>query len=163
MKKPQHENSREDHGEQTVTYEEQLELEKSSATTATVSDEALQLLVYKTNKQHRRSQKIIWGSIISGALFILLSGGVSYYYGMLEDVEALERKHELAMRIVQNQPVTKPHILKSMQESKAAGDKVISTEKKPARQSNAVAVDKPVAAPAKQTNRTVSIQKTEKS
>ncbi|MCW8830087.1 MAG: tetratricopeptide repeat protein [Gammaproteobacteria bacterium] len=82
-----------------------MELEKSSATTSTVSDEALQLLVYKTNKKYRHRQKIIWGSLVSTAIIILMLAGTYYYLGMVEEVDALERKHKLAMRAVTAEPV----------------------------------------------------------
>jgi tetratricopeptide (TPR) repeat protein len=86
-----------------LSVEPAPELEKTSATTSTISDEALQLLVYKTNKQYRRTQKIIWGGALAAALFMLVLGGVYYYYVMLEEVGALERKHEIAMRLFKSQ------------------------------------------------------------
>ncbi|MCK5002491.1 MAG: tetratricopeptide repeat protein [Gammaproteobacteria bacterium] len=81
------------------------ELEKSAATTSTVSDEALQLLVYKTNKKYRQKQKAIWGGLLSATIVILMSAGAYYYYGMLEEVDALEHKHKLAMRNVRAEPI----------------------------------------------------------
>ncbi len=81
------------------------ELKKTSATTSTVSDEALQLLVYKTNKQFRRKQKMIWGGGLASALFVLILGGAYYYYVMLEEVESLERKHEIAMRLFKSKAI----------------------------------------------------------
>ena len=140
----------------------ELELEKTPATTSTVSDEALQLLVYKTNKQHRRTQKKIWGSIIFGAFFILVVGGVSYYYAMLEDVEALERKHKLAMRVVQSQPVTRPHILQSMQDEITAA-KEVDVRKTPEKAVEKVTATQSKAAPQVQKKQPAfTIQKTEK-
>ena len=82
-----------------------IELAKSSATTTTVSDEALKLLVYKTNKRYRQRQKIIWGSLVSAAIVILLAAGAFYYYGVLEEIDALERKHKLAMQVVHAEPI----------------------------------------------------------
>ena len=75
-----------------------LELEKNTATTSTVSDEALQLLVYKTNTKYRKNQKLIWGGLLSSTVLVLVVAGAYYYFGMLEEVDALERKHKLAMR-----------------------------------------------------------------
>ena len=82
-----------------------MEMEKSSATTSTVSDEALHLLIYKTNKNYRQRQRVIWGSLVSVAIVILMLAGTYYYFGMLEEVDALERKHKLAMRAVSAEPV----------------------------------------------------------
>lgn len=86
-----------------------LELEKITATTSTVSDEALQLLVYKTNKKHRKNQKLIWGGLLSTAVLVLIMAGAYYYFGMVEEVNALERKHKLAMRSVRVE-LTKPDL-----------------------------------------------------
>ena len=83
------------------------ELEKGAATTSTVSDEALQLLVYKINKKYRQRQKKIWGGLLIVTSIILLSAGSYYYYGMLEEVEALERKHKIAMHSVSIVPIKK--------------------------------------------------------
>lgn len=82
-----------------------LELEKNTATNATVSDEALHLLVYKTNKKYQKKQKIIWGGLISVSVIILFMAGTYYYYGMLEEIEALERKHKIAMRMFNAEPL----------------------------------------------------------
>ncbi|MDH5710163.1 MAG: tetratricopeptide repeat protein [Gammaproteobacteria bacterium] len=76
------------------------EYEKSAATTTTVSDQALQLLVYKTNKRYRQKHKIVWGSMLSVAAIILLTAGGYYYLGVMDEMDALERKHRLAMREV---------------------------------------------------------------
>ena len=89
------------------TVDPPFELENKAVSTSTVSDEALQLLVYKTNKEYRRSQKILWTGLLSAAVVLLIAGGFYYYNGMLEEVEALERKHEIAMRSVKEQPTDK--------------------------------------------------------
>lgn len=96
-----------------------LELEKSAATTSTVSDEALQLLVYKTNKRYRKRQKMIWGGLLSATVVILMTAGTYNYFGMLEEVDALERKHQLAMRDVRSEPV-KRHQVATSEEASAA-------------------------------------------
>lgn len=82
-----------------------IALEKNTATTTTVSDEALQLLVYKTNKKYRQRQKLVWGGLLSVALIVMLTAGAYYYFGMLDEVAALERKHKLAMRSVNVEPI----------------------------------------------------------
>lgn len=95
-----------------------IELEKNSATTSTVSSEALQLLVYKTNKKYRQRQRLAWGGLLSMAILILLSAGTYYYFGMIEEVTALERKHKLAMRAVNAEPVKRyqpPSVEKSVE------------------------------------------------
>lgn len=89
----------------TVATNAPLELERNAATTSTVSDAALQLLIYKTNKRYRRKQKLLWGSLLSVTVIVLLVTGGYHYYGVLEEVESLERRHRLAMRVVQAEPV----------------------------------------------------------
>ncbi|MDH5389333.1 MAG: hypothetical protein OEY06_12925 [Gammaproteobacteria bacterium] len=76
-------------------------LERNAATNFTVSDEALQLLIHKTNKKYYQTQRAIWGGLLSVAVIILIMTGTYYYLGMLEEVDSLERKHKLAMRSVQ--------------------------------------------------------------
>ncbi|MDH5611337.1 MAG: tetratricopeptide repeat protein [Gammaproteobacteria bacterium] len=106
-----------------------LELEKSAATTTTVSDEALQLLVYKTNKRYRQRQKIIWGSLLSAAIVILLVAGTFYYYGVLEEIESLERKHKLSMQAVHAEPI-KQHQITAPAEAVVSVKEIQSTQNK---------------------------------
>jgi len=94
-------------------------LEKSAATTSTVSDEALQLLVYKTNKRYRKKQKLIWGSLLATTVIVLIAAGTYYYFGMLEEVDALERKHQLAMRDVRSEPVKRYEVAATNNEPEA--------------------------------------------
>ncbi|MCK4703995.1 MAG: tetratricopeptide repeat protein [Gammaproteobacteria bacterium] len=90
--------------EASSTISRPLELEKSTATNTTVSDEALQLLVYKTNKKYDKNQRLVWGGLILVTTIILVVAGTYNYFGMLEEVDALERKHQLAMRSVHIDP-----------------------------------------------------------
>jgi len=109
-----------------------IELEKNAATTSTVSSEALQLLVYKTNKKYRQRQRLAWGGLLSMAILILLSAGTYYYFGMIEEVTALEHKHKLAMRAVNAEPVKRyqpPSVDKSVEltsEDQELANKLIS-------------------------------------
>ena len=77
-----------------------VSLDAVSATPLTVSDEALQVLVHKANAQFRSTQRLTWSGVILVTLMILITGAVYFYYGMSEDVEAIERKHALVMRTV---------------------------------------------------------------
>ena len=70
------------------------------ATPLTVSDEALEVLVHKANRQFKSSQALIWGGVLVATLSILITGGVYFYYSMAEDVASIERKHKLVMRTV---------------------------------------------------------------
>lgn len=136
------------------------ELKKAGATTSTVSDEALQLLVYKTNKQFRRKQKMIWGGTLAGALFMLVISGAYYYYVMVEEVEALERKHEIAMRLFESQSIknnkTRPVIENNVQPVQQ-----ISVNKKSSKAKTVVPQTKR-ASVSRQSTGILSIQRTEK-
>jgi hypothetical protein len=69
----------------------------SSATSYTVSDEALSMLIYKTNRDVKQSRRIGVIAISLASLVILIAGGVYYYMGMQAEIAALERKHQIAM------------------------------------------------------------------
>ena len=64
----------------------------------TVSDDALSMLIYKTNRDVKQSRKILVTGVLVTSLIILLSGGSYYYLDMQTEISDLERKHQLAMR-----------------------------------------------------------------
>ena len=64
---------------------------------STVTDEALQLLIHKTNNQHKKSRVMTWGGVVIGALFILSFSGSFFYFNMVEEIESMERKHQIAL------------------------------------------------------------------
>ncbi|MDH3342967.1 MAG: tetratricopeptide repeat protein, partial [Gammaproteobacteria bacterium] len=140
--------------EETVeAVETAKEPEKVSATTSTVSDDALRLLVYKTNKKYRQRQKAIWGGLLSATIVILAAAGSYYYYGMLEEVDALERKHKLAMRSVRNDSV----VQQAIAEQKPAAVEKVQIEVAIPKQNKVVA--KPPLQQVEVTRRDYSIKK----
>jgi len=66
-------------------------------TPSTVTDEALQLLIHKTNNQHKKSRVMTWGSVAIGALFLLSFSGSYFYFNMVEEIESMQRKHQIAL------------------------------------------------------------------
>ena len=66
-------------------------------TPSTVTDEALQLLIHKTNKQHKKSRVMTWGGVAIGALFLLSFSGSYFYFNMVEEIESMQRKHQIAL------------------------------------------------------------------
>jgi len=64
---------------------------------STVTDEALQLLIHKTNSQHKKSRVMTWGSVVIGALFLLSFSGSYFYFNMVEEIESMQRKHQIAL------------------------------------------------------------------
>lgn len=128
-----------------------LELERNAATTSTVSDAALQLLIYKTNKRYRQKQKLLWGSLLSVAVIVLLVSGGFHYYGVLEEVESLERRHQLAMRVVQAEPVKqsrKPSPVEPVKTAEVAPPAASEVMVKMEPQAAAKSVAKPATGPA---------------
>lgn len=130
------------------TVDPPLELENDGATTSTVSDEALQLLIYKTNKEYRRSQKVLWAGLLLGSLILLIVGGFYYYNGMLEEVEALERKHSIAMRLVKepsidvHRPRQKPLVNEVIDTPAPVKKKVVQATQQPGAKKKATQIPK---------------------
>ena len=71
-----------------------------SATPLTVSDEALDVLVHKANKQYKSNRAVVWGSIFFTSVAIMILGGVYFYFSMTDDLESIEKRHRLVMRSV---------------------------------------------------------------
>ncbi len=94
--------------------------QNSAHTTAhTVSEEALQMLVFKTNREHRRRQRLIWGGIALTSIVILLLGGYYFYDSMVRDVESLQRTHKIAIQKVNAEVVRakRPELIADLTDS----------------------------------------------
>jgi len=95
----------------------------------TVSDEALSLLIYKTNNEVKRGRRILYTGMMLISLCVISAGGVIYYMDMQDEIASIERKHQLAMRAMQsktnseNTPV-KSAIVKNLVSEGALADKV---------------------------------------
>lgn len=68
-----------------------------AATPSTVTDEALQLLIRKTNDEYQKSRRLIWGSVATGTVVLLALGGLYFYTGMTGEIEMMQRKHQIAL------------------------------------------------------------------
>ena len=68
----------------------------------TVSDEALSLLIHKTNRDVKNSKRIIVVSVLLASMAVLVSGGIYYYYEMQAEIASLERKHQIAMQLMRS-------------------------------------------------------------
>ena len=64
----------------------------------TISDEALSMLIYKTNRDVKKGKTFFVVSVLMASLTILVSGGVYYYMDMQAEIVAIERKHQIAMQ-----------------------------------------------------------------
>lgn len=71
----------------------------------TVSDEALQVLIHKTNQRYKRRRLIIWGSAAAICLCVLIISGLYFYKDIQQQVAALELSHRVSMQAVQSEPV----------------------------------------------------------
>ncbi len=92
----------------TVGFEKQADKkEKKPAVSKvvsnnTVSDEALSLLIHKTNRDVKNSKRIIVVSVLLASMAVLVSGGIYYYYEMQAEIASLERKHQIAMQAMRS-------------------------------------------------------------
>lgn len=72
--------------------------EKSKASSYTISDDALSMLIYKTNTDVRRGNKLLISGVLLASMLVLVAGGVYYYLDMQAEIANLERKHQIAMQ-----------------------------------------------------------------
>jgi tetratricopeptide (TPR) repeat protein len=72
-----------------------------TATPSTVTDEALQLLIRKTNSEYKKSRFVLWGGVATVALVLLALGGLYFYTEMNNEIEMMQRKHQIALASLQ--------------------------------------------------------------
>ena len=66
-------------------------------TPSTVSDEALRLLINKTNDAYRKSRIMTWGGVAAGAMVILSISGYYFYSSLIVEMDSMQRKHQIAL------------------------------------------------------------------
>ena len=121
--------------EKKQDVELQLEKDNSAASAGfTVSDDALSMLIYKTNRDVNRSKKILIAGALVTSLAILMSGGVFYYMDMQAEISSLERKHRIAMQSMsaktsREKTPEKTEIVRSLVGEPDPGEKVHSFKK----------------------------------
>lgn len=71
----------------------------------TVSEEALQVLIYKTNHAHKRQRWVIWGGATFVSVLVLVISGLYFLNKIQQEVAVLEEKHRINMQVVQAEPV----------------------------------------------------------
>ena len=67
----------------------------------TISDEALSMLIYNTNRDIRKTRIAAVTSLVIISLLVLLSGGFYFYTDMQAEIASLERQHRNAMLAMQ--------------------------------------------------------------
>jgi tetratricopeptide (TPR) repeat protein len=68
----------------------------------TVSDDALSLLIYKTNRDVKRGRKILFVTVFMASTAIIAFAGIYYYLDMQAEIAALERKHQIELKSMQS-------------------------------------------------------------
>ena len=79
------------------------------ASSYTITDDALSMLIYRTNADVRKNNKMLISGVLLMSLLVLIAGGFYYYLDMQAEIADLERKHQIAMQSMR---------------SKTSGDKV---------------------------------------
>lgn len=67
----------------------------------TVTDDALTMLIYKTNKEVKHDRKYLYISIFIVSFAVILVSGYYYYQDMEYEIAMLESNHQKAMRTMQ--------------------------------------------------------------
>lgn len=67
-----------------------------------VSDEALSMLINKTNREVKKGKVIFLAGVFIASLLITVSGGIYYYMDMESEIESLERKHSISLQAMQS-------------------------------------------------------------
>ena len=62
-----------------------------------VSDDALSLLIYKTNSAEKKRKRLFAIGTTVASLLVLGLGGIYYYFNLQEEINSLELKHRTAM------------------------------------------------------------------
>ncbi len=141
----------------TETSVKRAKDEKNSiaAMHTTVTDEALQLLIHKSNVDHRKRQYKIWGSIIIGSLFILMLAGMYFYIDMEDEIVAIKNKNRQAFTALVAQTKIEEHL------TSLATPVVEPTQNKPDSIKRKPVANQPAVQAVKQ-KQTFTVQKTEK-
>ena len=161
-----------EHETDTLGLQQAEQQKKTEATSYTVSDEALSMLINKTNRDVKHSKRIILFSMLLLSLIVLTSGGVYYYMDMQAEIATLERKHQIAMQSMRsktNQEKTpeQSEIIRNLVSDSGLDDKVQYAKKRMADEKNTRQVQRRPAAVASgkvkpDTASAVSFQKTNK-
>ncbi len=170
-------NDREDATLNKSVEDEDLNLEKNNRTGSdalAISDEALSMLIYKTNRDVKTGRRLLFLGVFIISLTILASGGLFYYTDMQAEISALERKHQIAMQSMRSktnkeQTPSKSEIIRNLVNDTDLEKKVLYAKQRISNEKNTGAVNlNQKENITKQTNVSVSatilsIQKTKKS
>jgi len=130
------------HGEvDELSLKQDEDHKDSNAAGYTVSDEALSMLIHKTNRDVKHSKRLVLISVLLISLVILSSGGVYHYMEMQAEISSLERKHQIAMMAMvsktnKEKTPEKSEIIRSLVSESGLDDKVQNAKKHLAEEKN---------------------------
>jgi len=102
---------------------------RDSGSDRTISDEALNMLIYNSNRDIRKQRIATVTSMIIISLLVLLSGGFYFYTDMQAEIASLERQHRNAMQSMQaktssEQAPKQSEIIRNLVSDKGLDEKV---------------------------------------
>ncbi len=108
----------------------------------TISDDALSLLIHKTNRDVKYGRRILIFSVVMASLAILIAGGFYYYNDMQIEIAMMERKHQLEMRSMQSRTSREQfpgqaQVVRDSASEVSAGDSVQAIVKKTQKRASA--------------------------
>lgn len=133
-------------------------------TPSTVTDEALQLLIHKTNKEHKISRVLTWGGVVTGALLLLSISGLYFYFNMVNEIEMMQRKHEIALATLKSKTRIEENLtsLAVLPEVDKQKDTSIKTVTKAGKSTSVSSNGLSERAGALQASKTISVQRADK-
>ena len=84
------------------TEETSVEARWATPAPSTITDEALHLLIRKTNHTYKKNRIVTWVGIVAASLASLVIGGVAFYLDMLADIENMQHEHVLALKTLES-------------------------------------------------------------
>ena len=140
------------------------QVHRITPTPSTVTDEALQLLIHKTNNEYKKSRLLTWSGVVTGGLVLLSISGLYFYFNMINEIETMQRKHQIALatlksktRIEEN--LTSLAVLPEVQKQKESS---IKSAEKASKLTNAPSNKLSESARNQQANKTFSVQRADK-
>ena len=138
--------------------------QRIAPTPLTVSDEALQLLIQKTNEDNRKSRLLTWGGIVVGAMIFLSVSGFYYYTDMMHEIDSMHRKHQIAMATLKSKTRIEENLtsLAAVPESKEKNVRDKPSVEKGSVAANTAANRIVDSTPTRQSGRVLSVQRADR-
>ena len=133
-------------------------------TPSTVTDEALQLLIHKTNNEHKKSRMLTWGGVVTGGLVLLSISGLYFYFNMVNEIETMQRKHQIALATLKSKTRIEENLtsLAVTPEVEKQKESSIRSAVKTGKSTKASLNKLSESARNKQANKTISVQRSDK-